>query len=463
MGTTRILPALAALAFTAFVVALLPATGLHDSRPVPPPDVWERTPQPAPHECRFWALIGSGYDPTVIQEHLRAGAITNLRRLASWNRDGWGFSSWLDDEAGLKLDGPLIRRGGPPADHEHDPDYDRAVQEIARLKPRAVIGHVRAGSSGHWGLPNPHPFEHEGLTFAHNGTISVEVLLDLLTQGDREYFQRHPTEYVNGYIDSELYFMYLLRARRDHPELRGAEAWRRAIRLLSSRVPDSRLNFVMTDGDTLYALRCAGYDFYDAVRYFPASAKPDPRPLHAPWWVVASEVVGSTESGWGEIPARTLAVLAPGRPAEFIPIDESGGDGAENDPPQDPEPAAATVAAAATAAAAATIRAMAMPMAIAAMQTAGNSPAPAPQGGRPCGPAYSCPPVRACWCAWSPMPELPSNRTCGTCTAAGSAPSMPRTRSAARRSSRGTSGTNGGWPCRAGCTSAACAREGLRS
>jgi hypothetical protein len=38
---------------------------------------------------------------------------------------------------------------------------------------------------------------------------------------------------------------------------------------LWERAGGARINFVMTEGDTLYALRCSGYDTADPVRYYP--------------------------------------------------------------------------------------------------------------------------------------------------------------------------------------------------
>ncbi len=273
---------------------------------------------PATHACRFWALIGSAYPEGLIVDHLRDGAIANLRDLGGMNRDGWGFASFLDRTSGPILDGPLVRRGGPPANHPSDPDFDRAVAEIDRLRPRAVIGHVRAGTSGHWGIPNPHPFQHEGRVFAHNGGVPEDLLVNLLTRGDPSYLEVHPPDYVNGYIDSELYFLYLLKFIHENPKLRRIEALRRGVRALAAQAGSNRLNFVLTAGDTLYALRLAPYDAADPVRYFPETARGTPV---SPYWVVASQILGSEETGWGTIPPRTLAVFVPSQPPQFLSID----------------------------------------------------------------------------------------------------------------------------------------------
>jgi hypothetical protein len=70
----------------------------------------------------------------------------------------------------------------------------------------------------------------------------------------------------------------------------------------------------MTRGDTLWALRCSGYDTGDPVRYFP-NDDPD-----SPFWVVASQPVGSEGSRWSTIPATSLGVFVPGEPPAFYPV-----------------------------------------------------------------------------------------------------------------------------------------------
>jgi predicted glutamine amidotransferase len=270
------------------------------------------------HACRFWALVGSDYPRDLIADHLRDSPYMTLRQLGGMNADGWGFASFLPESIAVTLNGPIIRRGGPPANHATDPDYGLAVSEMSSLRPKAAIGHVRAGTSGHFGVPNPHPFQHDGLVFAHNGGMPEQSMVGMLTEGDPQCLNDHPPDYKNGYIDSELYFLYLLKYLRQHPSLGRAEALRRAVWQVDSTVPNCRLNFVLTDGDTLYALRCAPYDESDAVRFMPQSDSRQPQV--SPYWAVASQPVGSHMNQWGTIPARSLAVFVPGRAPQFLPV-----------------------------------------------------------------------------------------------------------------------------------------------
>ncbi len=265
--------------------------------------------------CRFWGLIGDRYPADLIPDQLRDGTVSNLERLGGSSTDGWGIGYFISPAVGLSLTQPIVRRGGPRANDPNEREYRLAVEELRLVKPRAAIGHVRAASSGHIGVPDPHPFQHEGILFAHNGTIPEEVLLDLLEVDNPGYLGTHPPDWTQGYIDSELYFLYLLKYANQHPRLSRTEAFRQAVRDLSGRV-DVRLNFVMTEGDTMWALRCAPGDIYDPVAYSPWGIG-----ATSSYWTVASQPLGSHGGEWAPIPRRTLAVFVPGVAPRFVSID----------------------------------------------------------------------------------------------------------------------------------------------
>jgi predicted glutamine amidotransferase len=287
-------------------------------------------PGGAPHQCRFWSLIGSDYPDDLILDHLRDGSFWNLQELGAGNPDGWGFVSYPSVPEGTPLLSPLARRGGPPADDPYDPDFGRAAEELGRLRPRAALGHVRLASSNHKGVPDPHPFVRGPRSFAHNGTLNAAALRQLLA----DYLPTHPLEYDEGIgsvgpIDSELYFLFLLRYAEQHPELRFAEALRQGVQTLARNedvtLGDPRLNFVLTDGDTLYACHFYGLGSTNAVQFYPDLVFSGGE---SPYWVAASQKFGSHNEGWGAVAARTLGVFVPGRAPEFLPIESPAGEGA---------------------------------------------------------------------------------------------------------------------------------------
>lgn len=53
-----------------------------------------------------------------------------------------------------------------------DPQYDQAVAELRKARPRGpLLAHVRKASAGALSLDNTHPFTHGRWSFCHNGTV----------------------------------------------------------------------------------------------------------------------------------------------------------------------------------------------------------------------------------------------------------------------------------------------------
>ncbi len=294
--------------------------------------------------CRFWGLVGGDYPPDLIADQMVDGTTASLLQLADTYRNGWGIAYFLPPEQTLPLKGPLCRRGGPPANHHGEPEFGLAVEEMELIRPKAALAHIRRCSTTPCGVPDPHPLQHEGMVFAHNGTIPDSILINLLTGDDPDYLDENPLDYSGDFLDSELYFHYLLKYAHKHPEISRAEALRRAVGGLAG-LTTGRLNFVLTAGDTLFALRCARSDTGDPVRYYPAS-----RPL-SPYWIAASTTLGSHPRAWADLPARSLAVFVPGPPPQFLSIDaDTTGTSGIGEPPAPaaigsarPNPASASV------------------------------------------------------------------------------------------------------------------------
>jgi predicted glutamine amidotransferase len=288
----------------------------------------DRGADDAAHNCRFWSVVGDGYASELVTEHLRDGSHRNLRELGETNDDGWGIGYFLPADARLPLQTPLIRRGGPAASNNHEAEYGLAVAELAAILPPAAIAHVRRGTSGHYGIPDPHPFQHRGILFAHNGGLEVDELEDRLGG----FLTRNPPDYVagapgTGHIDSELYMLYLLKLIDEQPGETFTSALLSAVRtiVVDEDLHDDYeplLNFVLTRGDTLYALQYYGPG-YNLEHYYPASAAGGAGEKEAsPFWVVASESLGWGGGGWAAIPSRTLAVFVPGEAPAFLAVDD---------------------------------------------------------------------------------------------------------------------------------------------
>ncbi|MEI6309786.1 MAG: class II glutamine amidotransferase [bacterium] len=143
--------------------------------------------------------------------------------------DGWGWSYWGKD-GGLRL----RKEAADP----RLPACAQTINEMARLHPTLVIGHLRKASPG---IPirqeNTHPFCREGWAFAHNGTIHDAGRIpigNLSPEGDG---------------DSERFFLFLLNRLRGAAKGDRATIIGQALAELDKENLDyTALNFLLSDG-----------------------------------------------------------------------------------------------------------------------------------------------------------------------------------------------------------------------
>jgi len=257
------------------------------------------------HNCRFWSIVTDRVPAEVVEGHL-VTLPASLKNLGQQNDNGWGIA-WYPEAGG----GAEVRRGAPPA--AEDPDFDAAAAEVGEARPAIAVSHVRNCSSGLCDIPDPHPFERlvdgDHWLMGHNGGISKQLLRDLV--GDEYLEQNPPTvgESFDEWIDSELYFLLLLKTIEEHA---GAvePAIEEALQAMHAAGPGlNGLNFFLTDGETLWAYREDNTldFFYDDVGA-PCSAVASQHPTDAAGW-------------WEPVEEFDLVVLRRDGPPEFIPID----------------------------------------------------------------------------------------------------------------------------------------------
>jgi predicted glutamine amidotransferase len=285
--------------FAAIAILWVLATSLNPAGETPDASGVIADP-PATHNCRFWgAIAASTLDSTVIVNQL----ITlpqSLENLSPSNRNGWALINFS-----LESSTPAIRRGLHAA--YEDPIYNIVVNQTATDSSRIVMGHVRNCTSGLCDIPNPHPFHRfkngRHWFLGHNGSVLKEVLIDLIRP---EYLEANPPE--NGesfeeWIDSELYFLYILQTLEDH-NWQMAPALGEVVELLRFHIPwdHEQLNFIMTDGQTLWAYRdgiSLYYQFNTEGQIYTA---------------VASEYPGEEQNNWTEMEDGQLITLRQGIP-----------------------------------------------------------------------------------------------------------------------------------------------------
>jgi len=245
-------------------------------------------------ECRFWGMIAQDALPqSVVLGHL-INLPNSLKNLGATNPDGWGLGYYNNSE-------PTVRRGEPAANI--DPNFDVAAQEVASSGGRIGLGHVRKSASPPYNIPDPHPFNRTKMgktwTFAHHGTIDRAVLVQLI---GADYLAANPPQYGNDtstYNDSELYFIYVLKCIEENGgNVRKGIA--QAVTTLAAQSPSYNMNFVFSDGTTLWAFRRG--DSTHLVYYYYNSASPV-------YSAVASQYPTSSQGSWVALSNYNLVEL----------------------------------------------------------------------------------------------------------------------------------------------------------
>jgi predicted glutamine amidotransferase len=191
--------------------------------------------------CRMLGIVAS--EETNFRFCLEQ-APRSLSCLSREHSDGWGVAVYGAESARWRL-------AKHPACAEGDARFlDAAVTSTGH----ALIAHVRKRTIGPVGLENTHPFQRGRWVFAHNGTIPD---LDVLRRGASPA----RSDEILGATDSEVFFAYLLtfldasgdadRATADQVDA----ALRRAVLELSAAGPLGAANFLLSNGDDLYAFR----------------------------------------------------------------------------------------------------------------------------------------------------------------------------------------------------------------
>ena len=183
-----------------------------------------------------------------------------FKGLSEKNPDGWGIGFY-----DTNFQPKLYKEGMSAIDPESQ--LSRVSKEVVS---HVIIAHVR--KKGTDDAPatkvNSHPFKYNNWLFAHNGKIDREYLFRLL---DNKY--RFALE---GKTDSEVYFFWILQ----HIEKSGNEiaAIRNALKEMKPRY-HTGMNFLLTNGMTLYAFRYTGTDQEKYPLYWLKREPSKPEPI----------------------------------------------------------------------------------------------------------------------------------------------------------------------------------------
>jgi len=185
--------------------------------------------------CRLFAGIATEVHSW--REELMAFSWLASHGLRAPHTDGWGIG-WYPS-----VGSPVIVKE-PKSAVENELFEKTATKAISR----ALIAHVRKASCGANTRENSQPFFDDRFVFAHNGELDYERAKSLLAN---EYFSK-----IKGQSDSELYCLLLSQEiNKAKDVLAGIRA--SVSRILSSGALNTSLNFVMSDGERVYALSYA--------------------------------------------------------------------------------------------------------------------------------------------------------------------------------------------------------------
>ncbi len=183
--------------------------------------------------CRLFGLIAN---KPVDVEFSFLKADKPFKDLGSENRDGWGIGYYENKISKVFKEPQRI-------------DKSSKIEEISKYCiSNIIISHVRKATSGSRRFENSHPFQYKNWLFAHNGSIidNIESLRKAITP---EYMQL-----IQGETDSETLFIWLMQ----NIELNGViDGLKAGLKFIEECLSYTSLNFLLTDGSKLYALRKA--------------------------------------------------------------------------------------------------------------------------------------------------------------------------------------------------------------
>jgi glutamine amidotransferase len=192
--------------------------------------------------CRLLGIVtASPYEfGLVLREAPRSMAM-----LSREHRDGWGLAT----HAGTPGYAWALQRSVQTADE--DPGF---AEHARRARGRVLLAHVRQKTVGPLAIANTHPFQHGDWVFAHNGTVKDVEWVEKQTSPER-LAER------GGATDSELFFAYLLTkldeagATQKLASRQTDDVVRRAVLAATGRDDFGSLNFLLSNGSSLYVSR----------------------------------------------------------------------------------------------------------------------------------------------------------------------------------------------------------------
>lgn len=239
-----------------------------------------------------------GTSPLPVQDALNA-----FYPLRTGHPDGWGASGFHGGRA------VYFARRTEPADQDRA-EFDQAIVRAQKSETPVILAHFRKTSGAPPVISNTHPFHWRDWVFAHSGTIfGAEASLPLNETAPL------------GETDSERFFLAIW--EQVHAAADPAEALAIFLKKRRETLAFSALNFLLSDGRTLWAYRDFGDKRLekgetlksrenDYALYMATSGQEA---------YVCSEPLKSLAKKWEPLAQRKLAVLTSGKaPPQILTI-----------------------------------------------------------------------------------------------------------------------------------------------
>jgi predicted glutamine amidotransferase len=255
--------------------------------------------------CRLLGIVGTPPLPAkkVLQAFYPLCTVGHVKCIMKpGHLDGWGVSGFNGERA-VYFD----RKAESAADGK--PLFEKAADKAERANGPVVIAHFRKASAGARDIRNTHPFHQRDWIFAHNGTVYNAAELKLADSTPQ------------GQTDSERLFCWIL--EQVHDELDPTAALVKLLKEWRPKLVFSALNFLMTDGKTLWA-----YRDYGDKNLEPGETVEEREKYYTLYWtslgksvVICSEPLKTASASWQPFKERTLAVFTPTKLSpQIIPI-----------------------------------------------------------------------------------------------------------------------------------------------
>lgn len=184
--------------------------------------------------CRLLGRVSTAVSTDA--DLIGADGCAEFQRLGRLHADGWG-TAWLTDTG----DSTRLDRLRDPGDPTASSDLAGA---LTRTPSRGRITHLRLATEGlATQIDNTHPFLVDDIAFAHNGSVPVDPLRELVTDEELEP--------IGGNTDSAMIFALVLRRHRQREALFDAVI--AVVAELRGRFPQAALNLMLLSPHELIA------------------------------------------------------------------------------------------------------------------------------------------------------------------------------------------------------------------